>query len=228
MNPYDQPNVANETFGQPQNGFAAPSGACATVAELKTIAKTGPSGNYWTWFGAIILWGVIVGGVNIVTVVGTVACFLLRGFIQPFGFARMQLLGADHRQLSIGDSFYGFKQFGRAFGCYFLMGLFICLWGLLLIIPGIIKAYSYMLTPFIVMENPQMSITDAIDESRRLMDGNKWRAFCLALSFIGWWLLGILTLGILWFWLIPYQSITMGAFYRAVLREKGAAPAAAA
>lgn len=234
MNPYDQQNIASqepvshESFGQPQNGFAAPSGACATFAELKTIAKTGPSGNYWTWFGALILWGVMVGGVNFVPFVGTVACFLLRGFIQPFGFARMQLLGADHRQLSIGDSFHGFNQFGRAFGCYFLMGLFIVLWSLLLIIPGIIKAYSYMLTPFIVMENPQMSITDAIDESRRLMDGNKWRAFCLALSFIGWWLLGILTLGILWFWLIPYQSITMGAFYRAVLREKGATPAAAA
>jgi uncharacterized membrane protein len=60
------------------------------------------------------------------------------------------------------------------------------------------------------------------------MDGNKWRAFCLGLSFIGWWLLGILTLGILWLWVAPYQQMTFGAFYRAVLREKGPRPAAAA
>jgi uncharacterized membrane protein len=140
----------------------------------------------------------------------------------------MALRAADHRQLSVGDAFIGFNQFGRAFGCLFMMGLFTFLWSLLLVIPGIVKAFSYMLAPYLVIENPQMPVMAAIDESRRLMDGNKWRAFCLGLSFIGWWLLAILTLGLLLFWLIPYQSITMGAFYRAVLREKGPRPAGAA
>ena len=202
-----------------------PAGDSATFDELKTCARTGPKGNYWTFFGGMILWSILSGVVNflpfLVTLVAIAFCC-----IQQYGFANMALRGADHRQLAIGDAFIGFNQFGRAFGCMFLMGLFTFLWSLLLVIPGIIKAFSYMLTPYIVLENPQMPITAAIDESRRLMDGNKWRAFCLGLSFIGWWLLGFLTLGILFFWLFPYQSITMGAFYRAVLREKGPRPAA--
>lgn len=107
------------------------------------------------------------------------------------------------------------------------MGLFTFLWSLLLVIPGIVKAFSYMLAPYLVLENPRMTVLEAIDESCRLMDGNKGRAFLLGLSFIGWWLLGCLTFGILFLWLVPYQSITMGAFYRAVLREKGPRPAAA-
>ena len=204
-----------------------PSGATATFDELKTCARTGPKGNYWTFFGAMILWGILSGAAGaLIPVVGIVASFVFR-FLEQYGLANLSLRGADHRQLAIGDAFIGFKQFGRAFSCGFLTTLFILLWSLLLIIPGIIKAFSYALTPYLVLENPQMTVMEAIDESRRLMDGNKWRAFCLALSFIGWWLLGILTLGILYFWLIPYQSITMGAFYRAVLREKGPRPAAA-
>ncbi len=187
--------------------------------ELKTCARTGPKGNYWTYFGAGLLWNILLGAVS------PAAPVLL--CLRQYGMANMALRGADHRQLAVGDAFIGFNQFGRAFGCMFLTGLFTFLWSLLLVIPGIIKAFSYMLAPYIVLENPQMSVMAAIDESRRLMDGNKWRAFCLGLSFIGWWLLGILTFGLLFFWLVPYQSITMGAFYRAVLREKGPRPAAA-
>lgn len=202
-----------------------PSGAIATFDELKTCARTGPKGNYWTFAGAVVLWGILSWGVNFVPVAGSIAALLFT-CIQQYGIANMALRGADHRQLAVGDAFIGFNQFGRAFGCGFLTTLFVLLWSLLLIIPGIIKAFSYMLTPYIVLENPQMPVMAAIDESRRLMDGNKWRAFLLGLSFIGWWLLGILTLGLLYLWLHPYQSITFAAFYRAVLREKGPRPAA--
>lgn len=195
-----------------------PSGVTASFGELKTCARTGPQGNYWTFFGAGILWNILFG-------VAAPAAPLL-AFLRQYGIANMALRGADHRQLTVGDAFIGFNQFGRAFGCGFLTTLFILLWSLLLVIPGIVKSFSYMLTPYILLDNPQMPVMAAIDESRRLMHGNKWRAFFLGLSFIGWWLLGILTLGLLYFWLVPYQSITMGAFYRAVLREKGPAPAA--
>lgn len=205
----------------------APAGARATFDELKTCARTGPKGNYWTYVGALVLWQILGWGVNFVPVAGTVAAILFV-FIQKYGMVNMGLRGADHRQLAVGDGFIGFNQFGRAFGCGFLVTLFTFLWALLLVIPGIIKGFSYMLAPYIVLEHPEMSVPAAIDESRRLMDGNKWRAFCLGLSFIGWWLLGILTLGILWLWVAPYQQMTFGAFYRAVLREKGPRPAAAA
>ena len=196
-----------------------PSGAAATFAELKTRAKTGPKGNYWTFVGGMILWQILGCGVNLLPFAGTVAV-LVFACLQRYGMANLSLLGADHRRLEVGDAFIGFNQFGRAFGCFFLTGLFTILWSLLLVVPGIVKAFSYMLTPYILLENPRMPVMAAIGESRRLMDGNKWRAFCLGLSFIGWWLLGILTFGILYFWLQPYQSIAFGAFYRAVLREK--------
>lgn len=221
------PSYAGGSVPPPVPDMFVPSGATASFDELKTCARTGPKGNYWTFFGGWILWGLVSGAVNLLPFLGTLVAIVFC-CLQQYGFANMALRGADHRQLAIGDAFIGFNQFGRAFGCIFLMGLFTFLWSLLLVIPGIIKAFSYMLAPYIVLENPQMPITAAIDESRRLMDGNKWRAFLLGLSFIGWWLLGILTLGILYFWLVPYQSITMGAFYRAVLREKGPAPAPAA
>ncbi|MBQ7251856.1 MAG: DUF975 family protein [Kiritimatiellae bacterium] len=204
----------------------APAGEFATFAELKTRARTGPSGNYWTYLGAMALWG-LLSFAGCIPFVGFVAAVVV-GFLTKYGQANLALRGADHRKLAVGDAFVGFNQFGRAFGCMFLTGLFTFLWGLLLIVPGIVKAFSYMLTPYLVLEHPEWSVTEAITESRRLMDGNKWRAFCLGLSFLGWMILGILTFGILFFWLAPYMAITSGAFYRAVLREKGPRPAPAA
>lgn len=205
----------------------APAGASATFAELKARAKTGPKGNYWTYFGGWILWAVLLSGVvSFLPFLGVVVTIVF-SCLQQYGFCNLSLRAADHRQLAVGDAFIGFNQFGRAFGCVFLMGLFSFLWSLLLIVPGIVKAFSYMLAPYVALENPQLSVLEAIGESRRLMDGNKWRALFLYLSFIGWGLLAILTAGILCCWLVPYQSITIGAFYRAVLREKGPRPAAA-
>lgn len=220
------PSQVNGPVPPPAPDVFVPAGPTATFDELKTCARTGPKGNYWTFFGAMILWGIISGVVNFIPGIGTLAAIVFI-CLRQYGMANMALRGADHRQLEIGDAFIGFKQFGRAFACGFFVTLFVLLWSLLLVIPGIIKAFSYLLTPYLVLEHPDWTVMEAIDESRRLMDGNKWRAFLFGLSFIGWWLLGILTFGILYFWLIPYQSIAMGAFYRAVLREKGPRPAAA-
>ena len=71
----------------------------------------------------------------------------------------------------------------------FLQGLYVALWALLLFIPGVVKAYSYAMTPYIMAEHPGLTANEAITESRRIMDGNKWRLFCLDLSFLGWELL---------------------------------------
>lgn len=71
----------------------------------------------------------------------------------------------------------------------FLQGLYVALWSLLLFIPGVVKAYSYAMTPYIMAEHPGLTANEAITESRRIMDGNKWRLFCLDLSFLGWELL---------------------------------------
>lgn len=99
----------------------------------------------------------------------------------------------------------------------FLTDLFIWLWGLLFIIPGIIKAYQYRLVPYIMSENPDMSFRDAQAESARLMNGNKWKSFVLDLSFIGWHILSFFTWGLLEIFFVgPYKASTDAALYESI------------
>ena len=99
----------------------------------------------------------------------------------------------------------------------FLRDLYIVLWSLLFVIPGIIKSYEYRMIPYILADNPEMPTEEVFAESKRLMSGNKWKAFVLDLSFIGWQLLSILTCGILSiFYVDPYQYSTNAALYEAL------------
>ena len=99
----------------------------------------------------------------------------------------------------------------------FMKDLFVWLWSLLFIIPGIIKTYEYRLVPYIVSENPAISYKDALAESKKLMMGNKWKTFVLDLSFIGWELLAGLTWGILdVLYVTPYRASTDAALYEAI------------
>ena len=92
--------------------------------------------------------------------------------------------------------------------------LFIWLWSLLFVIPGIIKEYEYRLVPYIVSENPTISYKDAQAESKKLMKGNKWKTFILDLSFIGWDILSAFTLGMLEIFFVgPYKASTEAALY---------------
>ncbi len=96
----------------------------------------------------------------------------------------------------------------------FLRSLFIFLWSLLLIIPGIYKAYEYRMIPYLLAEDPTMTKDRAFAESKRMMDGQKWNTFVLDLSFLGWNILSALTLGILGaFYVAPYQAQTNAALY---------------
>ena len=98
----------------------------------------------------------------------------------------------------------------------FLMNVFIFLWMLLLIIPGIVKIFSYSMTPFILEEHPELSANEAIDHSRAMMKGHKFDLFWLYLSFLGWFILCILSLGIGFLWLTPYMETSVAAFYEDV------------
>ena len=96
----------------------------------------------------------------------------------------------------------------------FMKDLFIWLWSLLFVIPGIIKSYEYRLVPYIISENPTMNFKDALAESKKLMMGNKWKTFVLDLSFIGWDILSLMTWGILEiFYVGPYKASTDAALY---------------
>ena len=113
----------------------------------------------------------------------------------------------------------GFGRVLRYVGGMFLMGIYIFLWMLLLVVPGIIKALAYSLTPYILKDYPELSVNQAINLSVKMMKGHKMRYFLLTLSFIGWGLLGILTLGIGYIWLTPYMYTTTAAFYQDVKNE---------
>lgn len=105
------------------------------------------------------------------------------------GYARFNLNLADGRDAALSDLASQKHRLWDGFCMNFLQGLYVALWSLLLFIPGVVKAYSYAMTPYIMAEHPGLTANEAITESRRIMDGNKWRLFCLDLSFLGWELL---------------------------------------
>ena len=105
------------------------------------------------------------------------------------GYARFNMNLIDHNPAAFSDLFTYMNYKWKGFCMNFLQGLYLGLWSLLLVIPGIVKSFSYAMTPFILAENPEMSADDAITESRNLMDGHKWDLFYLSLSFLGWGIL---------------------------------------
>ncbi|MBR3170062.1 MAG: DUF975 family protein [Lachnospiraceae bacterium] len=116
---------------------------------------------------------------------------------------------------------YGFKMnYVNGMIAMLLRAVFTALWTMLLIIPGIIKSYEYRMIPYLLAENPDMEWREAFSMSKRMMDGEKWNAFVLDLSFLGWQLLSIITCGLVGiFYVNPYKGLTDAALYMA-LREK--------
>ena len=117
---------------------------------------------------------------------------LIVGGAVQLGYAHFNLNLVDGNDAAISDLFSQKDRLWDGFCMKFLQGLYIALWSLLLVIPGIVKTYSYAMTPYIMAEHPSLTANEAITESRRIMDGNKWRLFCLDFSFIGWELLSVL------------------------------------
>lgn len=126
----------------------------------------------------------------------------------------------------LGEVAYGFDHgYGRVVKTMFLTDIFILLWTLLFIIPGIIKTYSYRMVPYILAQEPELSGRDAINRSREMMNGNKWKVFVLDLSFILWGLLTVITLGIVGiFYVNPYYEATNAELYYALRGEEPFAP----
>ena len=122
----------------------------------------------------------------------------------------------EDQEAGLGDVLYSFKNgYGHIGGIMFVRTVFICLWSVLLIIPGIVKMYEYMMVPFILAENPDMSRKEVFALSKKMMTGNKWKAFVLDLSFLGWSILGGITLGILnVLFVAPYQNLTKAELYQ--------------
>lgn len=138
-----------------------------------------------------------------------------------FGLINLSLKAAREKDVDISDGFITFKN-RRQIPQFLAYAFISCLYYLLFIIPGIIKSYDYSMTCYILLDNPQMSVTDAMNKSEKMMDGNKWRLFCLQFSFIGWILLANLTYGLLNFWLIPYTNVAFAEFYEDLRKKERA------
>lgn len=146
------------------------------------------------------------------------AAFLIGGTLQ-LGYAQFLLKQHDGADPEFNDLFSQFHRFGTGFAQHFLRSLYVALWSLLLIIPGIMKHYSYAMTPFILADQPHLTVSQAIDWSQELMDGHKMDLFILELTFIGWEILAGLTWNLGHLALNPYQNAARAAFYRQLLSE---------
>jgi uncharacterized membrane protein len=180
------------------------------ISTLKNEAREALRGN----------WGIAAVTTFLVTVICGCTCgapglgyfFLAVPIEYGFSIAILKLLRGDN--LLVDNTFSSaFDNYIHKVGTGALSWIYIFLWSLLLIVPGIIKALAYAMVPFILEDEPTLSAEETLRRSSAMMAGHKWDLFVLYLSFIGWWILSILTFGIGFFFLTPYVRATVAAFY---------------
>ncbi|MDR0725426.1 MAG: DUF975 family protein [Prevotellaceae bacterium] len=171
-------------------------------SKLRAEARESLKGKWTT--GAVI---------SLIYMLLSSVCPLLITPVMKYGLAVACLKSVKGRALKTSDIFVGFRNYITILIPMLLVYLYVILWSLLLIIPGIVKFYSYAMTPYLLYENPALGADTLICKSMNMMKGNKMKLFLLDLSFIGWGLLCVLSLGIGFLWLIPYVQSARSAFY---------------
>ncbi len=194
--------------------------------EIKLLAKEQIKGNIFMYFVASLIVSVIIGAISTLgangSIVGSrITTNISLSSIADVIVAPVLMMGLTYIALDIRNGlgvkiervFNGFYDFVRVWCTNFLVGLFTILWTLLFIIPGIVKGLGYSMAPYIIAENKDVSATEAIKKSTAMMYGHKWELFVLHLSFIGWYLLVPLTLGLIFIYLSPYIKLAEVNFY---------------
>ncbi|WP_275373123.1 DUF975 family protein [Clostridium tertium] len=195
-------------------------------AELKSTAKEQLRGRWGLAIITVLVSNLIINSYNMFKGVDFVIeisenltltlnlISLIFGGVVSTGLSKFLLNFTTNREVpKFADLFSQFKIFFKALGLFILMGIAIILGTLFFIIPGIIVALMFSQAFYILAENPNKGIFECLEESSNLMYGYKWELFILQLSFIGWWLLSGLTLGIGSLWVDPYQKVTETNFY---------------
>lgn len=179
---------------------------------LMQQAKEQLQGKWGLPIGTNLVYILITGGVSSIKGIGTAISLIISG---PFavGMAMFSLSLARNEEARLEQIFDGFKDFKRALITYLIMVINIVLRLLLLIVPGIIAAFSYAMTFYILADDNTIESNIALEKSKQMMEGNKLKLFYLGLHFFGWFLLCILTLGIGLLWLFPWMNVTMAKFY---------------
>lgn len=179
---------------------------------LMTQAREALRGKWPLAVGTSAVYTVILVVAQKTPYIGFVLYLLIFGPML-LGWAVFTLSLSRRQEAKFDQLFDGFNRLGKAMGTYLLMVLFILLWMLLLIVPGIIAGLAYSQTFYILAEDSSMSPLAAIRKSKEMMRGRKGKLFCLGLRFLGWGVLCIFTLGLGLLWLVPYTAVTMAAFY---------------
>lgn len=184
--------------------------------ELKNLSKDQLKGRWGNAILAVFLFCIINIGVS------AIARFVPFIALASFLISMPMQIGIiiffldfvkSNQSPDVGTIFKGFNIYGKSLGICLWVALWTFLWSLLLVIPGIIKALAYSQSFYIIADNPNVKVTDAIKVSMKMTNGYKGQIFVMGLSFIGWGLLCILTLGIGFLWLIPYINTTMANMY---------------
>ncbi|MFO7636740.1 MAG: DUF975 family protein [Clostridia bacterium] len=210
-------------------------------SDLRLEAREGLKGYWADAVVAALISSIIIGLVSNVNImmesfgeaqriinlmwIPTYAYTLLVSNIISYGIMVFYLRLFTNWSNRLEEIFSGYKNFGNVFALMFLMNLFIFLWSLLFLIPGIIAAYRYSMAVYIMAENPGTTPMDAIRRSKELTQGVKGKIFELDLSFIGWAILCIFTCGIGFLWLTPYWNMSRVAFYQDLKITRLAPPA---
>jgi uncharacterized membrane protein len=177
-------------------------------SELRAIARAQLHGGWLAAVGMLLICSIIIGASG-VTLIGP----LILGGPLALGFTGYYVKKARGEQVELENLFDGFKFFGTSFLLFLLICIFQSLWTCLFIIPGIVKSFSYSMAFYILRDNPGIGSVEAITRSRKMMVGYKGKLFRLHLSFIGWYLLCFLSLGIGFLWLYPYINLSVANFY---------------
>lgn len=134
-----------------------------------------------------------------------------------YGLARVTCGAVKGKQADMKDMITGFTEnVGQTIILGIMQNIFILLWSILFVIPGIVKTYSYAMSFYLQQDSYDKDWRKSLDESKRMMDGHKWQLFCLDLSFIGWYIVGALCFGIGVLWVTPYHQTARANFYEAL------------
>lgn len=168
-----------------------------------------------------VLFSLLIGSALdlLCTGLGTVASMLLLPLQWGYYIAFLANLRSETDPFNVSYLFYGYRDFSRIFTTMLLQQIYVLLWALLLIVPGIVKGLSYALTPYVLRDYQELKNNEAIELSMAMMDGHKLKLFYLVLINILLVLASLLTLGIALFWVMPWWQSTLANFYEQVKTE---------
>ena len=191
-------------------------------AQIKENSKTLLGNNLFgrTWLIALVaclIESAILSLCSQIPYIGFVGNLILTGPLAIGISLIFMKLVRNHPEVDLKDLFFSFSErFSKDLLLGLMIGIYTLLWSLLFIVPGIIKSYSYSMAYFVSLDHPDWEWKACIEESMRITQGHKGELFVLDLSFIGWYFVGAMCLGIGTLWVAPYHMTAKAGYYEAL------------